>query len=483
MINLETQYSGKITPSSPQYPYGEPRNISTPGDGTGTPWEAAWVKDMAGQQQSVLVEAGVVPSGNPDTAEDSHASSQFLLAIKKISTGSVDFINDLIGVTGLDGIQVLTTDRTVTGDQAGGPFSWDSSADKSTADGGITIDPDKSLVLQGTGAGLGCWIRSFNGGIQPRWYGLTTIESLRLLLASLDPFDSVKEYGGLDLINNPQDTDSILNIAHFAGQGTAALTPIAMIVHNYTDAPLAQYDNVGTSEILILKNARNAGRRPDEGPAFKGTGAFLRLEDADEGRMFFITKDGQFIWNDRGVELITDLTPGAGYPFTFDADGLHTLIAQFKNNGSRFLNIQESGSNAIIQSETAGGLILSSSGTTLIKLQTDVGGSVVLDKCGVVQTLTDSMVLQSATTLNTLKTATGGAVVIDTGPISYIAAKTGNLKLEAVAGSIIDNNSPLGLRRYTNIAAAPTIGAAERAIAWSDADAAMITWNGTVWSV
>ena len=33
-INPETQYPGKIAPSTPDYPYGAARNITTPGDGT-----------------------------------------------------------------------------------------------------------------------------------------------------------------------------------------------------------------------------------------------------------------------------------------------------------------------------------------------------------------------------------------------------------------------------------------------------------------
>ncbi len=79
-INLETQYPGKINPASPAYPYGEPRNITNPGDGTGTPWEAALVRDIAGMMQAFLVSGAVVPSGNPDAAD----ASQYLEAILAI---------------------------------------------------------------------------------------------------------------------------------------------------------------------------------------------------------------------------------------------------------------------------------------------------------------------------------------------------------------------------------------------------------------
>ena len=63
-INPEAEYSGKITPSSPEYPYGAARNITTPGDGTGTPWESALVNDLFGWQQALLGAVGKVPSGS-----------------------------------------------------------------------------------------------------------------------------------------------------------------------------------------------------------------------------------------------------------------------------------------------------------------------------------------------------------------------------------------------------------------------------------
>ena len=62
----ETQYVGKIEASSSEYPYGKARNITVPGDGTGTPWEQALANDVFGFQQALLAEAGITPSGNPD---------------------------------------------------------------------------------------------------------------------------------------------------------------------------------------------------------------------------------------------------------------------------------------------------------------------------------------------------------------------------------------------------------------------------------
>ncbi len=78
-INPESQYPGKIAPATPQYPYGAARNITVPGDGTGTPWEAAIVNDLLGFQQALLSGAAVVPSGTPDEV----GASQYLEALQK----------------------------------------------------------------------------------------------------------------------------------------------------------------------------------------------------------------------------------------------------------------------------------------------------------------------------------------------------------------------------------------------------------------
>ena len=83
-INPETQYPGKVAPSTPSYPYGAAQNITTPGDGTGTPWEAALVNDLFGFLQAILSDAGTPPSGTPDTAQ----LSQYLDGLKRLVVNS-----------------------------------------------------------------------------------------------------------------------------------------------------------------------------------------------------------------------------------------------------------------------------------------------------------------------------------------------------------------------------------------------------------
>jgi hypothetical protein len=83
-LKIEDTYPGKSNAADANYPQGSARNITTPGDGQGTPLEQAWLNDLFGMQQALLAEAGLTPSGNADTA----IASQYLAAIKDVS-GSV----------------------------------------------------------------------------------------------------------------------------------------------------------------------------------------------------------------------------------------------------------------------------------------------------------------------------------------------------------------------------------------------------------
>lgn len=89
-INPETQYPGKIAPSTPDYPYGAARNITVPGDGTGTPWEAALVNDLFGFQQALLSEVGDAPSGNPEKVGASQYLSAITTLLRRIENRAVN---------------------------------------------------------------------------------------------------------------------------------------------------------------------------------------------------------------------------------------------------------------------------------------------------------------------------------------------------------------------------------------------------------
>lgn len=81
-IHPSNQFTGKIdTTDTTNYPLGKARNITTSGDGTGTPWVAPLVNDIFGLQQALLTHAGVTPNGAPDTAP----LSQYLEALQKLN--------------------------------------------------------------------------------------------------------------------------------------------------------------------------------------------------------------------------------------------------------------------------------------------------------------------------------------------------------------------------------------------------------------
>jgi len=90
-INLLAQYAGQVDPVSPSYPLGTPRNVTVPGDGLGTPWEAAWLKDKEGFFQGLLDRASITESGSPDTAtvSDYHDALEalFLTQAERVSNG------------------------------------------------------------------------------------------------------------------------------------------------------------------------------------------------------------------------------------------------------------------------------------------------------------------------------------------------------------------------------------------------------------
>lgn len=112
-INLETEYPGQVNPASAPWPFGQPRNISTPGDGTGTPWEELIVRDTEGLKQALLTAAGTTPNGIADTA----LVSQYFSALTKIHGRVAVNLADAVAMTHLvDGTKVFTLGRNSPGD-------------------------------------------------------------------------------------------------------------------------------------------------------------------------------------------------------------------------------------------------------------------------------------------------------------------------------------------------------------------------------
>lgn len=76
-INPNSAFPGKTAGTSPAYPYGRARNVTAPGDGTGTPLDQLWLNDWFGFQQQMLSEAGITPSGAPDEVGASQMRQAF----------------------------------------------------------------------------------------------------------------------------------------------------------------------------------------------------------------------------------------------------------------------------------------------------------------------------------------------------------------------------------------------------------------------
>lgn len=80
-LNFNTQYPTKSKAPDSDYPYGSAQNITTAGDGTGSPWEKQVLNDLLGMQQELLDLAGKVPSGSADVV----GTSQYVDSIRAIS--------------------------------------------------------------------------------------------------------------------------------------------------------------------------------------------------------------------------------------------------------------------------------------------------------------------------------------------------------------------------------------------------------------
>lgn len=97
-------YPTKTAAASSSYPYGKAQDITSPGDGTGTPWTALVVNDWFGFFQGLLVKASITPTGDSDTA----IASQYIDALDALYDQSAD------GSTSVKGLLKLSDDSTST---------------------------------------------------------------------------------------------------------------------------------------------------------------------------------------------------------------------------------------------------------------------------------------------------------------------------------------------------------------------------------
>lgn len=160
-INPASRYPTKTNPASPpEWPFGEPRNIATAGDGTGTPWEVGVVKDLFGMQQALLIRAGITPTGDPENAD----VSQYVDAMSVIFGRQLSATTTILTTTLDETTGVRTLGYAAQGD--GGGTLWLSTGVTTPGKAGTT-ELELGFVYDADG-------RQFEivfGDIDPRQFG------------------------------------------------------------------------------------------------------------------------------------------------------------------------------------------------------------------------------------------------------------------------------------------------------------------------
>jgi len=104
----------------------------------------------------------------------------------------IESAEDLLGVSVNSVVTVNVKGYFEKNDGGGGIFNYDTTLDKSTADGGLIIDPDQTLENQGDGVGEGCWRRQYSGAINIQWFGaMPSEDSTTAIQAALDAEDTI----------------------------------------------------------------------------------------------------------------------------------------------------------------------------------------------------------------------------------------------------------------------------------------------------
>lgn len=119
-INPGTRYTGKITAPSANYPLGSARDITTPGDGTGTPWEQNLINDVWGFLQKLLDGAGITASDVPDTVLASQYYQAVMALIGRASTLVFENTTTLAAGTTVLGETVVFVEKQILKVQAEG---------------------------------------------------------------------------------------------------------------------------------------------------------------------------------------------------------------------------------------------------------------------------------------------------------------------------------------------------------------------------
>ena len=150
---------------------------------------------------------------------------------------------------------------------------------------------------------------------------------------------------GWERFINPINSDQYgVELENYSGQDDDSIADKkAFVIHNYNDAGVAQFDNVGTGTNLILKNARNTNRREKKASSFKGTGSHLVCHDVDLGEVFDIRNTGSLQWN-VGQTFLTNTKEDDGlWAFSMSATNPHDNIFRIVNGGINIFEVFSEG--------------------------------------------------------------------------------------------------------------------------------------------
>lgn len=189
-IRPEDEFVGKINAADADYPQGSARDITTPSDGTGTPWKARLINDLWGFYQKLLDVAGITPSGSPDTVQSSDYFDALATIIPRQTLNKTTMLN-------LDSIKagdIIETSEFEAGSGVGAA-TYTVIAGAGGVNG-YNILPHKTVVFS--------FVLRVEGSVDTRMVGDTgdgTTNDTAAMQFAIDNYESTEIVGGTHLID------------------------------------------------------------------------------------------------------------------------------------------------------------------------------------------------------------------------------------------------------------------------------------------